>query len=166
MARLPRKDAERRRIGAKALLDRGWAQAEVAEKRGVSATAVWKWVQAIERGGADGLKSKPRPGRPPKLTDRQLERLEGLLVRGPTKLGYATELWTLKRVAEVIEKHFGEQYNASGVWYLLKRLGWSCQKPERRARERDEDAIVHWRKKDWPRIKKSASRRLYHRFCR
>ncbi len=144
---------------AKTLLDQGWSQAEVAQKLGVSGMAVWKWVQAIETDGMDGLKSKPRPGRPAKLTTRELERLDRLLTRGPTKLGYPTELWTLRRVAEVIEKHFGVQYDASGVWHVLKRMGWSCQKPERRARERDEEAIVQWRKKDWPRIKKSPSRR-------
>ena len=151
---------------AKTLLDQGRSQAQVVEKLGVSGMAVWKWVQAIETGGTDGLKSKPRSGRPPKLTDRQLERLDRLLTRGPTKLGYATELWTLRRIAEVIEKHFGVEYNASGVWHVLKRLGWSCQKPERRARERNEDAIVQWHKKDWPHIKKGSPRQSYHHVCR
>ena len=144
---------------AATLLDQGWSQTEVAEKLGVSTTAVWKWVQALEQAGAEGLKAKPHPGRTPKLIDRQLERLDQLLRRGPTKLGHTTDLWTLRRVVEVIQKHFGVQYDPSGVWHILKRLGWSCQKPERRARDRDEDAIVQWRKKDWPRIKKSVPRR-------
>ena len=144
---------------AKTLLDQGWSQIEVAEKLGVSSTAVWKWAQALEQAGGDGLKAKPHPGRTPKLTDRQLQRLDRLLRRGPTKLGHTTDLWTLRRVVEVIQKHFGVQYDPSGVWHILKRLGWSCQKPERRARDRDEDAIVQWRKKDWPRIKKSVPRR-------
>jgi len=159
MARLPRKDAEHRRMRAAALLDQGWSQIEVAEKLGVSSTAVWKWAQALGQAGADGLKAKPHSGRTPKLTDRQLERLDRLLRRGPTKLGYTTELWTLRRVVEMIRKHFDVQYDPSGVWHILKRLGWSCQKPERHARDRNEDAIVQWHKKDWPRIKKSASRR-------
>ena len=144
---------------AAALLDQGWSQAEVAEKLGVSSTAVWKWVQMLDRNGRAGLKAKPHSGRTPKLTDRQLERLDRLLSRGPTKLGYKTELWTLGRVAAVIQKHFGVQYDDSGVWHVMKRMGWSCQKPERRARDRDEDAVVQWRRKDWPGIKKSASRR-------
>ena len=144
---------------AKTLLDQGWSQIEVAEKLGVSSTAVWKWAQALEQAGGDGLKAKPHPGRTPKLTDRQLQRLDRLLRRGPTKLGYTTDLWTLRRVVEVIQKHFGVQYDPSGVWHILKRLGWSCQKPERRARDRDEDAIVQWHKKDWPTTKKSTSRR-------
>ena len=144
---------------AKTLLDQGWSQIEVAEKLVVSSTAVWKWAQALEQAGGDGLKAKPHPGRTPKLTDRQLQRLDRLLSRGPTKLGHTTDLWTLRRVVEVIQKHFGVQYDPSGVWHILKRLGWSCQKPERRARDRDEDAIVQWRKKDWPRIKKSVPRR-------
>lgn len=98
-------------------------------------------------------------GRPPALSERQLQQLDRLLRRGPTRCGFPTELWTLKRVAQLIEAEFGQCYDPSGVWHLLKRMGWSCQKPERRARERDEAAIAAWRKKDWPRIKKSAARR-------
>jgi transposase len=59
----------------------------------------------------------------------------------------------------MIEKHFGVRYDLSGIWHVLRRMGWSCQKPERQARERDEDAIAAWRKADWPRIKESAKRR-------
>jgi len=77
------------------------------------------------------------------------------LLRGAHAHGYPTELWTLKRVAELIRKRFGVQYDPSGVWHVLRNMGWSCQKPERRARERDDEAIARWRKKDWPRIKKS-----------
>ena len=61
----------------------------------------------------------------------------------------------LARVAEVIAVHFGVQYHPGHVWKILQSMGWSCQKPERRARERDEKAIATWRQQDWPRIKKS-----------
>jgi transposase len=88
------------------------------------------------------------------LSDRQVARLEEMLRKGPCKHGYTTELWTLKRVADLIERRFGVRYDPSGVWHLLHRMGWSAQKPERRARERDEEAIVAWRQHDWPRIKK------------
>jgi transposase len=87
---------------------------------------------------------------------KQRRQLIRLLKQGPGQQGYGTELWTLKRVGEVIREHFGVGYDPSGVWHVLRGMGWSCQKPERRARERDEKAIERWRTKDWPRIKKSA----------
>jgi len=154
-----RKDAERRRMRAMTLLDQGRSQSDVARHLGVTPAAVSQWVKARREGGEEALRAKPHPGPTPRLNDRQLKQLEKRLVRGPRKHGYPSELWTLKRVAEVIEKHFGVTYDPSGVWHLLNRMGWSCQKPERRARERDEDAIVQWRKKDWPRIKKRQTRR-------
>ena len=141
------------------LLDQGRSQSEVARQVGVTPAAVSQWVKARREGGEEALLAKPHPGPTPKLNDRQLQRLEKMLRRGPRKQGYATELWTLKRVAQVIEKRFGVTYDPSGVWHVLHRMGWSCQKPERRARERDEEAIVQWRKKDWPRIKKRATLR-------
>jgi transposase len=144
---------------AMTLLDQGRSQSEVARTLGVTPAAVSQWVKARRKGGEAALKAKPHPGPTPKLNDRQLKRLEKLLSRGPRKHGYPTELWTLKRVAEVIETNFGVTYEPSGVWHVLNRMGWSCQKPERRARERDEAAIARWRKKDWPRIKKRATKR-------
>ena len=77
-----------------------------------------------------------------------------MLQRGPSAAGYSTELWTLKRMAEVIEKKFGVRYHPGHVWWLLEHLGWSCQKPERRARESDEEAIEQWRRERWAHIKK------------
>ena len=149
-----RKDAERRRRRAMTLLDQGLSQKRIAAQLGVTVSAVSKWVKARRVGGDAALQAKPHCGRTPKLTDRQVARLDKLLRNSPTKHGYATELWTLSRVAEVIAKHFGVTYDLSGVWHLLRRMGWSAQKPERRARERDEQAIVSWRRKHWPRIKK------------
>jgi transposase len=105
------------------------------------------------------LKAKPHPGRQPKLTVAQRQELESLLLQGPLAHGYQTDLWTLKRIAEVVEKEFGVRYAPSAVWYVLRGVGWSCQKPEGRARERDEEAIVRWRQQDWPRIKKSSAKR-------
>lgn len=136
------------------LLDQGQSQAQVARELGVTASAVCQWAKARRQRGDPALEAKPHNGRPSKLTGRQLARLEKLLLRGPRKHGYTTELWTLSRVAEVVEKHFSVTYDASGVWHVLHRMGWSAQKPEHRARERDEQAIATWRKKHWPRIKK------------
>ena len=154
-----RMDAERRRRRAMTLLDQGYTQSQVAQRLDVTPAAVCQWVKARRLGGDMALRAKPHPGRPSALKAKQLVRLETQLSRGPTRCGYRTELWTLRRVAEVIQKQFGVHYDPSGVWHVLRRMGWSCQKPERRARERDEDAIVTWRKTDWPRIKKSTKRR-------
>jgi transposase len=151
-----RRDAERRRMRAMTLLDQEWSQANVARKLGVTPAAVSQWVKARREGGEAALKARPHPGPTPRLDDRQLKRLEKILLRGPRRAGYPTELWTLKRIAEVIKTTFGVTYDPSGVWHVLNRMGWSCQKPapgNRRARGGEEDAIVTWRKKDWPRIK-------------
>jgi transposase len=102
------------------------------------------------------LASKPHPGRTPYLDAEQKQRLVEILLKGPLAAGYPTDLWTCPRVAEVIAREFGVHYHVDYVWQVLRDLGWSCQKPEQRARERDEKAIERWRKREWPRIKKGA----------
>lgn len=145
---------QERRLRAIALLEEGHTQTEVAHKLGVTQGAVSQWKTAHTLGGDEALAAKPAPGASPKLTEKQCQRLLKYLQQGPRKHGWSTELWTLPRIVQLIEKKFSVHYDQSGVWRLLRRLGWSCQKPERRARERDNDAIEGWRKKDWPRIKK------------
>ena len=152
-------ELERRRRRAVALLDQGCGVREAARMVGSSPAAVTRWRQAYEKRGEAGLCAKPHPGRTPKLSLKQRAKLVRLLKRGPRKHGYGTELWTLKRVAEVIRKHFGVRYDPSGVWHVLRQMDWSCQKPEPRARERDEKAVERWRTKDWPHIKKRAKKR-------
>jgi len=154
-----RKDAEQRRLRAMTLLEQGCCQSEVARQMGVTPGAVSQWVKAFRRDGPDALKAKIHPGPKPKLSEPQVERLQQLLLQGATHHGFATELWTLARVVELIRKQFGVSYDPSGVWHVLRRMGWTCQKPERRARERDESAIAAWRKEDWPRIKKRPPKR-------
>jgi transposase len=103
-----------------------------------------------------GLNAKPHPGgSQPKLTLAQRQHLIALLRQGARAHGFRNELWTLARVATIIERRFGVTYCPSGTWHLLRRLGWSAQKPQRRARERDEQAIAKWPSEDWVRIKKS-----------
>lgn len=152
-------ELERRRRRAIALLEDGMKPAAVARAVGTSRASVTRWRQAVEAGGQDALRAKPHPGGKPRLTATQQNRLVELLLKGPRQHGYATELWTLARVAEVIATHFGVAYHPSGVWHLLRRMGWSPQKPERRARERDEAAIARWRREQWPHIKKRAAKR-------
>jgi len=149
-------ELERRRRRGVALLQKGHGVREVARMVGVTPGAVVAWRKQYEEKGEGGLACKPHPGPKPKLSAVQLKKLLRLLEKGAQAHGYLTELWTLPRMAEVIRKQFGVTYDPSQVWRILQALGWSAQKPERRARERDEQAIQRWRKRDWPRIKKSA----------
>jgi transposase len=143
----------RRRIAAK-LLQKGKGIREVACLVEASPSAVHGWKQLLDEGGLDALKAKPHPGRPGQLTAEQKTELEQKLRDGPLVAGFSTDLWTLERVAQVIERCFGVQYHPGHVWKILREIGWSTQKPERRARERDEEAIERWRGEDWPRLKK------------
>ncbi len=152
-------ELERRRRRAIALLRQGHGVRELARMIGVAPISVSRWRDAYKAGGKNALTSKPVPGRPAKLSPAQRKRLIGLLKKGPRFHGYRNDLWTLARVAEVIRRCFKVHYDVSSVWHILRGMDWSCQKPERRARERDEAAISEWRKKDWPRIKKSAEGR-------
>ena len=142
-----------------ALIDQGVRPAAVARAVGVSRASVTRWRQAYAVGGHEAMAAKPHPGGASRLTDGQRKRLIRMLLQGPGKHGYGTELWTLARVAQLIAVKFGVEYHPSAVWHILRALGWSCQKPERRARERDEDAIATWRQLEWPRIKKRSKKR-------
>jgi len=147
-------ELERRRLRGMALLKQGHSGSQVARMLGVTSGAVSQWKKAYLWGGAGALRAIPHPGPTPKLTEAQQRRLERLLLKGARWHGFATELWTLPRIAEVILTRFGVVYEPSGVWRLLRRMGWSSQKPERRARERDDAEVAWWRRRDWPHIKK------------
>ena len=146
---------ERRRRRAAKLFATGVPQAEVARRLTVSRQSVSRWHQTWREQGEEGLVDAGRAGRPPRLTAEQKKRVESELRKGPGAHGYATELWTLARVAEVIERITGVRYHPGHVWRLLRELGWSRQRPARRAVERDEEAIAGWIKQDWPRVKKA-----------
>ena len=152
-------ELQRRRKRAIALLNQGQTQAAVAAALGTSEASVSRWKKAFDEGGDQALAAKPHPGRPSQLTAAQRRRLAKLLLQGAGKHGYSTDLWTLARVAEVIAVRFGVDYHPGHVWYLLRSMGWSCQKPERRARERDEQDIATWRHERWPDIKKRPKKR-------
>ncbi|HET6427769.1 MAG TPA: IS630 family transposase [Phycisphaerae bacterium] len=152
-------ELEQRRRLAISLLEQGMKPAHVAKAVGTSRASVTRWRQAWQDGGSEAVAAKPHPGKPPRLTVAQRRRLARLLLQGARKHGYSTDLWTLARVAEVIAVHFGVAYHPGHVWYVLRSMCWSNQKPERRARERDEQAIDQWRQQEWPRIKKSARKR-------
>lgn len=152
-------ELEARRRRAVALLEQGLGVREVARRIGCSPTSVSRWQAAVRARGPDALRPKPAPGRPRRLTARQRARLLKLLLKGATAQGFSADLWTLPRVAELIARTFGVRYHPAHVWKILRGEGWSCQKPERRARERDEAAIQRWRTERWPHIKKRPPRR-------
>jgi transposase len=146
---------EKRRRRAIELLKQGLGPSEVARRVRSSVSSVLRWSEAWKKKGQRGLDSKPTPGRPSKLTARQKKKLEKLLLRGAVACGFPNELWTLKRIAQVIRREFGIRYHPSHVWKVLQSCGWSCQVPERRAMQRDEEAIARWMRYKWPAIKKS-----------
>jgi transposase len=150
-------ELEARRRLAGRLLQEGRKIGEVAQIVAASESSVRRWHRAVKKGGVEALKAKPHRGPKPRLNAKQKRRLLKILLAGPRKAGYRTDLWTCPRVAEVIAKKFGVKYHPAHVWKLVRRLGWTCQKPEQRARERDEAAIRRWRGRDWPRIKRGQS---------
>ena len=146
--------ADRRKRALK-LLGENWSLNEVARRIRCAASSVMRWRNAWRRRGADSLQVRFSPGRPRRLTRRQERRLVRILLKGAIANGYRTELWTTKRVAGVIQKTFHVPCHFNTAGQLLHRLGWTHQKPEPRALERDEEAIERWKRKDWPRVKKT-----------
>ena len=145
---------EDRRRRALALVDSGCSLNEAARRIGCGASSVMRWLHARRRGGEEALRVRFSPGRPPKLRRKQMERLIRLLVQGAMARGYRTNLWTTARIAQLIEDEFAVRYHTNHIGRLMHRLGWSHQKPERRALERNDAAIEQWKRKKWPRIKK------------
>jgi transposase len=149
------KTLERRRRRAIDLLAQGLSLREVARQVQASTNSVYQWRHVWQHGGEAALAPKPAPGRPRKLTDVQCEQLLQLLLQGAKTHGFPNELWTLKRIAAVIRVQFGVDYHHAHVWKIVRRLGWSGQVPERRALQRDEQAIAHWTRDQGPAIQKS-----------
>ena len=135
----------RRRRAIKLLKESKTTLSVVARSVGASKSSVFRWYQEYQEGGSKALRSKVIPGRPPKLSQAEKNRLAEVLLSGPLAAGYRTDLWTLKRIAQTIHKHFGIQYHPNHVWRLLQGMGWSCQKPERRALQRNEKEVVRWK---------------------
>jgi len=146
---------EARRLQAAELFAQGRMQAEVARELGVSRQAVSRWHAHYEQGGIDALRSRGPSGPDPKVSDVQLAHIEQVLLQGAKAAGFDTDLWTLERVAVVTTQLTGVRHHPGHVWSILHhRLGWTVQRPERRAIERDEQAIQHWVAHEWPRIKR------------
>lgn len=148
-------ELERRRQRAMQLLDSGVGLSETAKRIDATVTSVFRWRQARKAGGDKALVSKPVPGRPKKLSASERERLLKILLKGAVAWGFPNEMWTLNRIGRVILKEFGVDYHPGHIWKVLKKAGWSCQTPERRAIQHDEAKIAHWKRYKWPAIKKN-----------
>ena len=147
-------ELERRRLRAATLIERGdLTSEEVAERVGVSLTSVKVWKRSLREGGKEALAAKPHLGPKSKLTDEQKARLAEIVREGAVAAGFANDLWTTRRVREVVLREFGVEYDPDHLGRILHDLGFSPQKPQVRASQRDEEAIERWRTDDWPRIK-------------
>lgn len=143
------KRREQVRLQAARMFEQGDTNASVARVLRVTERSVERWRRAWREGGPHGLASQG-PMSLPKLSPQQFARLEQELERGPLAHGFADRRWTLMRIKTLIGKLFHVGYTEQGVWRLLRRNGWSCQRPARRAIERDEAAVQVWKKEVWP----------------
>lgn len=154
---------EGRRLRAWELRAAGWSQAAIAEALGVTPGAVSQWMRrAREGGGAPALRKRSAPGAAPRLSAAQQAQILGWLREGAEAHGFRGALWTRTRVATLIARQLGIRYHPGHVSRLLQQWGWSPQKPERRARQRDEAVIADWRTERWPAIKKDGRARAPH----
>ena len=146
---------ERRRKDAAGMFKAGTKQAEVARVLGVSRQSVSRWYTDWEKAGISGLKAAGRAGRKPKIGIGDLNKIDRALRKGARANGFNTDLWTLRRVAKVIEAIAGVQYHQGHVWRILRdSMGWSLQRPAKRAKERNEEAVKVWVSQTWPELKK------------
>lgn len=152
-------EATKKRVQAGRLLLKGKKPAEVALAVGVARQTVYTWRALLDEGGIDALRAVPGRGRPARLDASELAGVRRAILQKPTEHGFGTELWTIKRVGVVIERLYGVKFGQTQIWRLLGSLGFSPQKPEKRAIERDEDAVRSWKRSTWPAFKKKPSER-------
>jgi transposase len=145
---------EGRRLRAYELKQQGWKQTQIADALGVTEGAVSQWMRRAREEGVEGLRHKPPPGATPRLSKDERARLPELLAQGAQAHGFRGDVWTCERVARVIREEFGVSYHPAHVSRLLKALRQSLQKPQRRANQRDEEAIERWKEERWPSLKK------------
>ena len=150
---------EGRRRRAWELKEQGWKQQDIAAALGVTGGAVSQWLKRGREQGVEGLRRHPAPGPTPKLTAAQVAQLPALLEPGAEAYGFRGQVWTCKRVAEVIRRTFGVSYHPAHVSRLLHTLRHSVQRPVTRATQRDETAIAAWWQERWPALEKKPPRK-------
>jgi transposase len=142
---------EQTRLRGVAMLREGFSPTEISQRLGVARLTVYRWKS---RGRGKGATIR-HSGRKPLITLRQRRQLEKILERGAVAAGFATEVWTGRRIAQVLWQRFGVQYHFKAIPLLLRSWGWSWQKPHKQAIERDQAKVERWVRYQWPRIKKS-----------
>ena len=147
-------ELERRRRLAVKNVRNGRSVSEVASFLDVDPRSVRRWVAAATSSGLRGLRAQSATGRPPKLDHLQEKVVRRWLSQSPTELGFDTDLWTSRRLTQLIRQAWGIAFNVRYLCDWLGHRGYSPQKPQRVPRERDESAIANWKKFDWPRIQK------------
>lgn len=150
---------EERRKRAWVLYQAGWPQKQIAEAMGVTKGAVSQWIKAGKEGGEAALAARKSTGSPRRLGTEERQRIPGLLERGAESFGFRGDLWTCPRVAKVIERELGVKYHPAHVSRILKELGWTPQKPIRRAKQRKEAEIRRWKTERWAEVKKRRSKK-------
>lgn len=154
---------EKRRIQAvQYVIDEKHSTNEASKKFKVSMRSIQLWVADFHRRGIKGITARPTPGRPARLGIRQKRKLEKILLKGAQKAGFSTDLWTCPRIQKIIKERFGVTYHVDHVIRLLGSLGWSAQKPQRLAMERDEKKIEQWKRYRWAKIKKKPKNQEPH----
>jgi transposase len=145
----------KRREKAVAMFREGERQAAVAVTLRVSRQSVSRWYNSWLNGDTKSIKGASQAGRPRRLNKEQVEQVREKLLQGARRHGYATDLWTLPRVAKLIEAVTKVHYHWGHVWRILRQMGWSLQRPAFRAKERDEDAVRQWKRRTWAEVKKT-----------
>jgi transposase len=154
-------ELERRRRRAVELVEQGESPTVVARSLGVRPASLHRWRRRARQ--PQGLDAQPIPGRPPQLSDDHLRKLERLLRQGAKKHGWPNDLWTADRVARLLRERLGVSFHPEHVRKILKRrLGWTSQKPRRKARERNDQEVERWKAQEWPRIRREAQERRAH----
>jgi len=152
--RQPKDWREARRLRAWELHQKGWKQKAIAEALGVTRGAVSQWLKRGKETGPEALRSRRGGGPKPRLSEDQLTELREYLAQGAEHFGFRGDVWTQPRVAELIRREFGVTYHSSHVGRILRKLGWSRQKPVTRASQRNEMAIERWRTEKWTELEK------------
>lgn len=156
---LSRKDKEKRRLKAAKMFEKGKTQAEVVRKFKVTPAAASQWCEAWEKGGIGALKSKGHPGFESKVTPKKKKAFQKAILKGPQAFGYETDLWTLSRLRAVMKKVNKLDFSEVWIWHILRDLGFTPQKPQVKAKQRNEKAIREWKKKTLPDLKKMGQKR-------
>lgn len=155
-------ELERRRRQAVDAVDQGQKPSVVARAFGINRNSLYRW-RMLAKQGPEALQAKPHPGPGARLSEGQLHELERLLAQGAKAHGWSNSLWTTARVAQVIRRHFGVSFHHDHVGrFLRQRLGWTPQKPRRRARERDEEGIRRWKRYVFPQLARATFARGAH----